>query len=324
MFERLSRALVEDSRDVVFVRLVLRLFVLVPLPIAMVYVGTGPWVLGLGLAHLALVVWLLGPFILMRHQLAHRPGTFRRPYRWIVTALDWTFGPLLGLSPFTYVGHHIGMHHPENNMAGDLSSTLPYQRDSLKDFVRYWGAFFLCGVYRLIRYLGARGRRTLLLRTLFGEGAFLLTCALLAWWSPLPTLLVLGVPLVFTRFAMIAGNWAQHAFVDPQRPDDPFANSITCIDTRYNDRCFNDGYHALHHLKPSMHWGELPAAFARFEHTFVERRAVVVRGLDHFQVWTLLMLRKHKKLAAHLVMPKFDTEEAAIAFLAERLRPIAR
>ena len=33
------------------------------------------------------------------------------------------------------------------------------------------------------------------------------------------------------------------AFIDQDRPDVPYVNSITCINTHYNTTCFNDGYH---------------------------------------------------------------------------------
>ncbi|WP_090601813.1 hypothetical protein [Parapedobacter koreensis] len=35
----------------------------------------------------------------------------------------------------TYYAHHVGMHHAENNLKDDKSSTMSYQRDSLKSFL---------------------------------------------------------------------------------------------------------------------------------------------------------------------------------------------
>jgi hypothetical protein len=66
----------------------------------------------------------------------------------------------------------------------------------------------------------------------------------------------------------------------------------------------------------------MPAAFASARDTYRERGAIVIRGLDHFQVWLFLMFKQHRRLAAHLVMPTFDTEDEALLFLSERLRPV--
>jgi len=54
-------------------------------------------------------------------------------------------GPFLRQSPFTYFGHHLGMHHPENNLREDLSSTMRFQRDRLDHWLRYFLRFFFLG-----------------------------------------------------------------------------------------------------------------------------------------------------------------------------------
>jgi hypothetical protein len=38
---------------------------------------------------------------------------------------------------------------------------------------------------------------------------------------------------------MMSGNWAQHAFIHPDRPSDDYVTSLTCIDTPYNELAFN-------------------------------------------------------------------------------------
>ena len=69
------------------------------------------------------------------------------------------------------------------------------------------------------------------------------------------------VPYLLIRIMMMVGNWGQHAFIDPSRPGDSYANSITCINGAYNARCFNDGYHIGHHVKQNRHWSEMPKDF---------------------------------------------------------------
>jgi fatty acid desaturase len=99
------------------------------------------------------------------------------------------------------------------------------------------------------------------------------------------------------RTLMMAGNWAQHAFIERSAPDDDFKNSITCINTRYNRRCFNDGYHVVHHLKPALHYSEMPAEFHQNSERYGQKDAIVFDGYDFFQVWLLLMSGQKQKLA---------------------------
>ena len=59
-------------------------------------------------------------------------------------------------------------------------------------------------------------------------------------------LVVFVVPFVRSRFLMMAGSLGPHAFVDRAAPENCYRNSISCINTGYNARCFNDGYHIGH------------------------------------------------------------------------------
>src|SRR5260370_38285315 len=54
--------------------------------------------------------------------------------------------------------------------------------------------------------------------------------------------------------------WVQHAFCDPEHPEDYFANSVTVVD---EVNFMNDGYHLCHHHRASLHWAEMPAHFER-------------------------------------------------------------
>ena len=66
----------------------------------------------------------------MFHCLCHRK-TFKAPYQKpIMSYITWIICPLFGHAPEGYFSHHMGMHHIENNMPDDTSSTMAYQRDS--------------------------------------------------------------------------------------------------------------------------------------------------------------------------------------------------
>src|SRR5207244_4365039 len=125
-------------------------------------------------------------------------------------------------------------------------------------WLKYWGRFVSVGLYDLTRYFSARKRERLVRKVLVGEGAYWSAMAVLAYFRPGPTTVVFLVPLLLIRTLMMMGNWGQHAFVAQGEPENPYLASITCINSRYNRRCFNDGYHIGHHLKANAHWTEYP------------------------------------------------------------------
>ena len=127
-------------------------------------------------------------------------------------------------------------------------------------------------------------------------------------------------PFVITRFAMMAGNWAQHAFIDESAPENNYRNSITCINCGYNRRCFNDGYHIGHHLKQTRHWTEMPEDFRKNIGTYAAEQAIVFTGIDFFGVWFCLMLKRYDWLALRVVElgPTPRSQEEIIAMLRAR------
>ena len=290
---------INDERDLPFVRLIVTLTaIMLPSAIYLSWPGRFRW--WLAVPYLAAVLWFLGPFILMLHNTSHRK-LFTKRFGWLNAYIPWVLGPLFGQSPETYHAHHVGMHHHENNLEDDLSSTMRFQRDSIIDFLRYLLRFFTMGVVDLVTYFSQRGRRSLLRRTILGEAAFFAATAALFFVSWRAALVVLVIPLIVARFAMMAGNWAQHAFIDADSPENNYRNSITCINCSYNRRCFNDGYHIGHHLKRTRHWTELPGELTKNQATYVSEGAIVFEGVDFFAVWTCLMLKRYDWLAARFV-----------------------
>jgi len=318
-FERLALSLIRDERDLPFVTLSASMFLACFTAALALYIpGVFRWYLGV-----AYLVMLFGCFfdryILMLHNTSHRP-LYRKDKAWLNHFIPWVLAPFAGQSPNTYYAHHIGMHHPENNLPDDLSTTMRFQRDSFLHFMRYFLRFFF-GWYELARYHKERGH---LRRVLFGEGLFTAAVSALLWLSFWPTMLVFGLPFLLARFLMMAGNWGQHAFVDGADPSNPYLNSIDCVNTRYNQRCFNDGYPIGHHEKATRHWTDRPANFEAKRQLYVEHDAIVFEGVDFFMVWLYLMLGRYDWLARRAVHfgPEPESEEAYIAFLRSRARAI--
>ena len=99
----------------------------------------------------------------------------------------------------------------------------------------------------------------------------------------------------------MAGNWAQHAFIDPSDPGNSYKNSITCINTSYNKKCFNDGYHIGHHIMPAMHWTDMPKNFSDNKEKYVLNNSIIFKQIDYFFIWFLLMTHQYKFLAKKFV-----------------------
>lgn len=319
---------IQDKRDLPFAHLLLKLSVTVlPLVVALFVPALTGWVWWAVL----LIFWYVslvrykGPFGLMLHCTSHRV-LFKKKYGWLNHYLPWVIGPLFGQTPETYFVHHMGMHHPENNLPDDESSTMFYQRDSVQGFLRYFGDFFLLAVLRLWGYLTQRNRLALRRRLLRGEGLYLAVAIGLAWVNWPAALGVFAVPFVLSRFIMMLGNWAQHAFIAPASPDNCYTSSITCINTPYNHQCWNDGYHVSHHLRPALHWTEHPQSFRQNLHHYLVNEAIVFDGIHFLHVFFYLMGKRYDLLARHFVelRPYPRTEAQVTALLRTRTQRLPR
>jgi fatty acid desaturase len=300
----------------------LRLSVWVMVPAALFFAGVLPlW---------AAIPWLpilfstsAGRYTLMLHAVCHRP-LFKRDHPWLDAYIPWILGPFLGHTPNSFYVHHIGMHHPENNEAEDLSCTLSYQRDHFGSFVHYWARFFIGGYVHMLRYLLHRKRTKLLRMFLIGELSWFAVMGVLLAIAPGPTLVVFVAPFVLMRWFMMIGNFAQHAFVDVDRPGDAWRNSTCLVNAPYNHKCYNDGYHIVHHIKPSLHWSEMAQWFLDHQAEAGAHDPIVFDGLGNNQVvWWCLMTQQWDRLATHLVdlpgAPVRDHTEK-VAFLQGRAR----
>jgi Fatty acid desaturase len=323
-FDRFFLSLINDARDLPFAHFIVEAsLILVPFAIYL-FVGTFRWVFAA--AYLPITIgWFMDRFILILHNTSHRP-LFRPKYRILNSYIPWVLGPFFGETPETYFVHHIGMHHREANLEADLSTTMPFCRDSIVAWVGYFLRFFFVGLVELSTYMARKGRRKLLTRMIVGEASFYLFAAAACFVNWRATLVVFIIPFLFCRFIMMAGNWGQHAFIDSTRPGDSFLNSITVVNCRYNRRSFNDGYHIGHHRKATRHWTEMPVEFDQDRALYAKNKSIIFHGIDFTVVWLYLMLKRYDLLAKKLVDTQTPrrSESEIIAFLKERTRPIAR
>lgn len=324
VLSRWCREHLAEPRDEVFVRLTLasmaRMGVLMVALWVAIYVVHVPAILA-GALYLALWGWSVPPVVLMLHCTMHR--LFVKSPRWLNRAQLYAMSLTMGIPP-AYPDHHLAMHHAEDNMLGDLSSTLRHRRDSFLHFLVYFGRFVLLSYIELPLYFSRTRKHRVMRRMMFGEYGLILVCAVVCWLAPAFGLFALVLPALIIRFMMMTGNWGQHAFINTARSNDGLANAITCINSAYNQRCFNDGYHIGHHLRATRHWTDMPQDFIDNQDKYVAAGAIVFEKIDFFAVSVLLWTGQWKTLARHYV--RLDgverSDEEVIEMLRARVQPV--
>jgi len=325
-YEKFWLRFMNDKRDLPFIHLLTSIHILV-IPVAVflytpVLQGWYWWLAYLPYFYIS-QMYFKGRFGLMLHCISHRK-LFKKEYTWLYNYIVWIVCPFFGHTPETYFVHHMGMHHVENNMPEDASSTLAYQRDSLRGFLKYYLRFLFLGVRDTFMYFFARKRKKFYVRLTAGEMSFYIFCIGMSLISFKATLLIFIIPFLFARLVMMLGNWTQHSFIDKNDPENNFTSAINCINTSYNKTCWNDGYHTVHHLRPAMHYTEIPGEFLKIKDQVAEQKTLVFDGIHYLHIFIYLMTKRYDKLADNLVNINntFASREEAIAIMKERTKKI--
>jgi len=320
-YEKFWLRYINDPRDLPFIHLLTAIHLMV-LPAAIILYtpllqGWYWWLLYIPYFYVS-QLYFKGRFGLMLHCISHR-RLFKKGYAWLYHWIVWGVCPFFGHTPETYFVHHMAMHHVENNMPDDGSSTLRYQRDSLWGFINYVCRFLFMGFRDTFLYLFNRKWKKFYMRLTYGEFSFFLFCIAMCFVNFSATLLIFIIPFLFARIVMMIGNWSQHAFIDISDPEE---NTINCINTKYNHTCWNDGYHAVHHLRPALHYTDIPAEFMKHKDEFAEKKVLVFDNIHYLHIFLWLMTRRYDKLAANIVNINniFSSEEEVIALMKERTR----
>src|SRR5690349_17235341 len=95
-----------------------------------------------------------------------------------------------------------------------------------------------------------------LLRRLFEDQAIALaTFVILIALNPLNTVILFLIPMVMVWLTFIFFTYDDHRDLNST---DPFAAAHSKTHRWLNRFIFNNGFHLAHHLKPGVHWSELP------------------------------------------------------------------
>jgi len=320
--DRLGQEVLRDPRDTPALRLMVSLS-LTAVPIFAIQLVLGKPRLLLAIAfYLSLYGLKFQRFVRMfsaSHLEAHRRhGYFSEKYDKIFGRyLEFFLGYLYGNAPELGRTAHVCLHHREHSGPDDTRNILGYDRTSRLDFLWYlsdniWTVLGLAPY----GYFKARGDEKNRRRMLWGMARYYAYFgAIFIYDWRIGTMFVL-IPLLCMNFINAITAWVQHAFCDPERPEDYFANTVTVV----NEVNFmNEGYHLCHHHRAGLHWTEMPGHFERIRDRMREAGALVFRDLDFLGLFLeLTLFRRMDVLAEKLVPWQPMNHEQRLALLAKR------
>lgn len=199
------------------------------------------------------VFWILIVFqiSLVNHNHRHQPVFYASALN---RALDFLISAII-LAPSTRLhAIHILNHHSDFKTKNDWSSYRNIS-DNLQGFRR------LVHYLAATTYMVARNRRSLSLpiefkRKLMEERIFVgLYSLVVFYFFPLEFLLFLLPSTLSGLYLLLITNFANHDRCDLSSNYNHSRNFLAPIENWF---FCNNGYHTGHHLRPTMHWSELP------------------------------------------------------------------
>jgi fatty acid desaturase len=320
--QRLGRVVLQDPRDTPALRLMVSLS-LTAVPIFAIQLILGKPRLLLVIAfYLSLYGVKFQRFVRMfsaSHVEAHRRhGYFSERYDKVFGRyLEFFLGYLYGNAPELGRTAHVCLHHRENSGPDDTRTNRGYDRTSRLDFLRYlsdniWTVLGLAPC----AYFKARGDEKNRRRMLWGMTRYYAYFAAVFIYDWRIGVLYVLVPLLCMNFINAITAWVQHAFCDPDNPEDYFANTVTVVD---EVNFLNEGYHLCHHHRASLHWTEMPVHYERIRDRMREAGSLVFRDLDFLGLFLeLTLFHRMDVLAEKLVPWEPMNHEQKLALLVKR------
>ena len=320
--ERFGQTVLRDQRDTPALRLMVSLTLTVVPVFAIQLVLGKPRLLLVIAFYLALYGLKFQRFVRMfsaSHLEAHRrQGFFSETYdKFFGRYLEFFLGYFYGNIPELGRTAHVCLHHRENAGFDDTRNTMGYDRTSRIDFLWYMAdnIWTVLGVapYAYFRAKGDEKNRRRMLRGMAGYYAYFGAVFIYDWRIGI---LYVLVPILCMNFINAITAWVQHAFCDPERPEDYFANTVTVVD---EVNFMNEGFHLCHHHRSSLHWTEMPAHFERISDRMKVAGSLVFRDLDFFGLFLELTLLRRMDVLAEKLVPWDPMEhEERLALLVKR------
>ena len=214
---------------------------------------TTPFLVGL----LSLISFICA---VITHNTVHAPMFHARGMnRLVQVVLTLTYGhPVSAFVP----GHNLS-HHRHTQTERDLmrTSKLRFRWNFLNQLLFAWtvGPSVFQSNWRFAREM--RTRKPAWFRQLCLEAAIFIGFVLVAFvidWQK--ALLFVLIPHQYAAWGVVGINFMQHDGCDPKSP---WNHSRNFTGFWTNWLTFNNGYHGIHHMKPSLHWSLLPEVHRR-------------------------------------------------------------
>ena len=320
--DRLGQKVLQDPRDIPALRVMVSLTLTVVPIFATQIILARPRLLLVIAYYFALYGLKFQRFVRMfsaSHLEAHRrQGFFSEKYdRALGRYLEFFLGYFYGNIPELGRTAHVCLHHKENAGFDDTRNTMGYDRTSRLDFLWYMAdnIWTVLGVapYAYFRAKGDEKNRRRMLRGMAGYYVYFAAVFIYDWRIGI---LYVLVPILCMNFINAITAWVQHAFCDPERAEDYFANTVTVMD---EVNFLNEGFHLCHHHRSSLHWTEMPVHFERLRARMKASGSLVFRDLDFFGLFLeLTVLRRMDVLADKLVPWEPMSQEQKLALLWKR------